>query len=91
MTEIKIETFDIESAIVKIRDDIISRRKTSELKRTHQNKFDNWTRQLNDILDQISKIEKIVIPIINEDLKKPLENTNLIVTAMVQPSRKNLF
>lgn len=91
MKQIEIETIEIESSVRKILNEISSRTRTSALKPTHQQKFDTWIQQLTDILNQISKIDSMVLPLIKKDLEYPFTNKNLIVTAMVQPSLKNTF
>jgi dsRNA-specific ribonuclease len=91
MNRIKINTINIESNIRNIRDEIIIREKTPALKPKHRKKFDTWIEQLDSILDQITKINEIILPLIKKDLNYSFKKKNLIVTAMFQPSLKNSF
>jgi hypothetical protein len=88
---IKLEAIEIESSIREIRDEIVSRTKTSELKPTDRKKFEKWIYNLGGILDQISTIKMTVLPSIKKDLHYSLLNENLILIAMVRPSLKNTF
>ena len=89
MTKIEIEHIEIESTILKIRDEIIKRCETSGLEQ-YPKKFDTWIDNLNYILYQISKIDEILL-LMKKDLKFSFRNKNLIATALVQPSFKNTF
>ncbi len=91
MKKIKIKTVKIESSVRKIRDEIVSQRTSSELIQKDQKKFDSWIEQLNSILNQITKIDEIVVPLMKKDLNYSFRKKNLIVTALVQPSLKNTF
>jgi dsRNA-specific ribonuclease len=88
MTQIKIETIKIEPSIRKLREDI-SRLNTSTLKLTHRQKFDTWVGKLDSILNQVKKINDLVLPQLEKDLGYSFSNKNLIVIALVQPSLKN--
>jgi dsRNA-specific ribonuclease len=91
MSGIEFQPFEIESNIKILLEEIVILRENTPLKQTHQLKFDIWIQDLTLILDQISKIDKIVLPLIKKDLDYPFSDKNLIVAAMVQPSLKKPF
>jgi hypothetical protein len=82
---------EIEQNVRGLSNEIISRRKVTELKRKDQKKFDNWIQQLGKILGQIADINQIVLPEIEKDLEHSFTDKNLFLTAMFRPSAKKLF
>jgi len=91
MTSLEFEQIEIELKIKDLFEDLSIRRKNVQLKQTHQKKFETWTEQLKTILNQIKKIDEVVVPAIKKDLGNSFSNRNLILTALVQPSVKKLF
>jgi hypothetical protein len=88
---IELDSIEIESCIMEIHEEIVSRTKNSKLKPTHRKKFEKLIQNLGTILDQISNIDKTVLPLMKQDQGYTFLNENLIITAMVQPSLKNTF
>jgi ribonuclease-3 len=91
MNQIEMKTIDLEHEIKLLRDDFTLREKSPKLKIKTRLKFDGWIRQLNIILDQITKINETVLPIIKDDLGYSFFNNNLVLIAMCQSSIKNTF
>ena len=93
MTHIEFETVDLELRIRELVEDLSIRRKNIRLRQKHQKKIDAWISQLEIILVQISNINSIVIPAIQQDIGNSFSfsNRNLVLTALVQPSVKKIF
>jgi ribonuclease-3 len=91
MDHIEVKTIDIESSIRLLLEDFIKIREHSITKIKTRKKFDGWIQQLEIILDQISRINDTVLPILKDDLGYSFSNNNLVLIAMMQPSIKNTF
>ncbi|MEN6444018.1 MAG: hypothetical protein ABFC71_09745 [Methanoregula sp.] len=91
LKKIKFQPYEFELNVRNLLNEITTIRSNTSLKPTHQQKFDDWIKQLRIILNQISTIEQKIIPRISKDLGYHFSNKNLVVTAMLQPSLKNTF
>lgn len=64
---------------------------TSKNKTRLLNKIDRWKTQIEEVISRIQYIKKELIPNMEKILGVKIRNKELFVTAMFQPSTKNLF
>lgn len=68
-----------------------TKNETPENKTRLLGKVDRWEEQIQEINDRIKYIKKTLAPIIEKSFDLKIKNKEALVTALFQPSTKNLF
>jgi len=84
------QTIDVKANIKILLIEVNTLRNDKSFNQKHEKKVRHWDKQLKSFLDKISIIEEKVIPLIKRDLEDSISD-NLIITALLQPSLKNVF
>jgi dsRNA-specific ribonuclease len=91
MEKTQFENVEIELNIQNLRDYFSNIRNDLGNKQSKRKKFDNWVRDLDTLLEQIEKIDSIVLPQLKDDLGYSFTDRNLVLIALIQPSVKKIF
>ena len=91
MKKIEFENVEIEVTIRNLRDYFSRIGNDSGYKPTKRQKFTKWVKEFDHILEQIEKIDNVVLPKLIDDLGYAFTDRNLILTALFQPSTKKIF
>ena len=91
MKRVALRPGEIEADIRVLREFFSIVSKDPRYKPTNRKKFNKWVRNFDTIFKQISAFDKIVLPKITSDLGYSITNRDLVLTAIIQPSVKNIF
>jgi dsRNA-specific ribonuclease len=87
----KFENVDIEVTIRNFQDYFSRIGTDSGYTLTKRQKFNNWVKEFDHILEQIGKFDTVVLPKLTDDLGYAFADRNLTLTALFQPSAKKIF